>query len=82
MLKWNYDSTHIHLTVIGVLIVLLFCFTGDTTLELTLPKSSEGVRWKKLLEEDNVSGEEVFDPQLIEEVNQRLAHLTSDKLVS
>lgn len=52
----------------------------ETTLELTLPKASEGVRWKQLLEGDDVSGEEVFDPQLIEEVNQRLAHLTSDKL--
>lgn len=48
-----------------------------------LPKASEGVKWQTLFTpEDNVLGEEVLDPARLEEINQSLAHLTSDKLVS
>ena len=46
-----------------------------------LPKAIKGERWQSLFSEDDVSGEEVLDPAMLEEINQNLAHLTSDKLV-
>ncbi|KAK8752075.1 hypothetical protein OTU49_011938 [Cherax quadricarinatus] len=45
----------------------------DGKLELTLPKVSEGVMWEGLFEE------EILDQNMVEEVNKRLEHLTSDK---
>ncbi|KAG7158887.1 NudC domain-containing protein 1-like, partial [Homarus americanus] len=51
---------------------------NDDKLELTLPKASEGVVWQGLFDSSDMHGEEVLDPQMVEEVNQRLAHLTSD----
>ncbi|XP_064101121.1 nudC domain-containing protein 1-like [Macrobrachium nipponense] len=53
--------------------------TCDGTLEIVLCKASEGVNWKALFQSQDPAGEELLDPQLVEEVNQRLAHLTSDK---
>uniref|UniRef100_A0A0P4VSJ2 NudC domain-containing protein 1 n=1 Tax=Scylla olivacea TaxID=85551 RepID=A0A0P4VSJ2_SCYOL len=54
---------------------------GDEKLELVLPKAIKGERWQSLFSsEDDVWGEEVLDPAMLEEINQNLAHLTSDKL--
>ncbi|XP_066956638.1 nudC domain-containing protein 1 [Macrobrachium rosenbergii] len=52
---------------------------SDGTLEIVLCKASEGVNWKALFQPQDPAGEELLDPQLVEEVNKRLAHLTSDK---
>lgn len=54
---------------------------GDGKLEMTLPKASQGVNWQGLFESGDVCGEEVLDPEMVEEVNQRLAHLTSENWV-
>ncbi|KAG0728678.1 NudC domain-containing protein 1 [Chionoecetes opilio] len=54
---------------------------GEGKLELVLPKASEGEKWQSLFSpEDDVLGEEVLDPARLEEINQNLAHLASDKL--
>lgn len=53
---------------------------SDGKLEIILPKASEGLNWKEMFQSGDSGGEELLDPQLVEEVNQRLAHLTSDKL--
>lgn len=51
---------------------------SDGKLEMTLPKASQGVNWQGLFESGDACGEEVLDPEMVEEVNQRLAHLTSE----
>ncbi|XP_068215028.1 nudC domain-containing protein 1 [Palaemon carinicauda] len=52
---------------------------NDGTLEITLFKATEGLNWVALFQSGIPVGEELLDPQLVEEVNKRLSHLTSDK---
>ncbi|KAK7085558.1 NudC domain-containing protein 1, partial [Halocaridina rubra] len=51
-------------------------------LKVTLMKATEGLSWPNLFHSEDPQGEEHLDPQLVEEVNQRLAHLTSDKFAA
>ncbi|XP_063236052.1 nudC domain-containing protein 1 [Bacillus rossius redtenbacheri] len=50
-------------------------------LEVTLVKAERGLMWRELVEGD-AKGEEVVDPALVADIHERLAHLTSDKLVT
>ncbi|RXG71217.1 NudC domain-containing protein 1 [Armadillidium vulgare] len=48
-------------------------------LEICFVKSKDNFRWPQLFEGDDKEGEELFDPTLVEEIHNRLAHLTSDQ---
>lgn len=50
-------------------------------LEICFVKSKDNFRWPQLFEGDDKEGEELFDPKLVEEIHNRLAHLTSDQWV-
>ena len=55
---------------------------GERKLEIVLPKATEGLKWTELFQPGDPVGEELLDPQLVDEVNKRLAHLTSERYVS
>ena len=43
-------------------------------------KTDEGLEWEELVP-GNLNGEQVLDPEMIQEIHSRLAHLCSDKWV-
>lgn len=47
-------------------------------LEIQLIKHENGLMWKALIENDE-TGEEIINPEIVQEVHERLAHLCSDK---
>ena len=50
--------------------------------ELCLAKSDEGVKWEELFSSSSYKGEAMHDPGLVQDIHNRLAHLTTDKWVS
>ncbi|XP_045606303.2 nudC domain-containing protein 1 isoform X2 [Procambarus clarkii] len=51
----------------------------DGKLEVILTKVSAGVTWQKIFDSSDMDEEEIPDHQMVEDVNQKLAHLTSNK---
>ncbi|GAB6032583.1 NudC domain-containing protein 1 [Chamberlinius hualienensis] len=51
----------------------------DNRLEVILSKTQEGLMWRQLVKGDE-RGEEILDAELVSQIHQRLAHLTSDKM--
>lgn len=50
-------------------------------IEICIPKTEESVRWPRIFEEVDTEGEEIVDDSVVEEIHQRLSHLTSDEMV-
>ncbi|CAL4065743.1 unnamed protein product, partial [Meganyctiphanes norvegica] len=53
---------------------------SEGKLELSLTKANESLQWKRVFRSSELVGEELLDPTMVEEIHQRLAHLTTDKL--
>ena len=46
-----------------------------------MTKAEENLMWSELVP-DNKFGEQILDPELVQEIHSRLGHLCSDKWVS